>query len=244
MSLHETEALVLKSYPLAEADKIVVFLTRSHGIVRGVAKGAKRLTSRFGGSLEPFSIVRLEFFQSGERELVTIKQVDIIESLFRHASDPSLLAELAAIPDILTGFSPPADPDDRLYRMTRGVVSQAMADGATADALIVYFEFWVLQLGGFMPSWSACSHCGREFDETEDASLRSDFRLSCGVCERVRQQSSVSAGIRSAYRAARTMPPEQFAAYGAENETDVLVLRGFLRQMIAMLLGREAGARA
>ena len=58
MGLIETEGLVLKSYGLAEADKIVVFLTEEYGLVRGVAKGARRLRSKFGSSLEPFSIVR------------------------------------------------------------------------------------------------------------------------------------------------------------------------------------------
>ncbi len=59
MGLIETEGLILKSYSLAEADKIVVLLTQDEGLVRGVAKGAKRLKSRFGGGLEPFSIVQI-----------------------------------------------------------------------------------------------------------------------------------------------------------------------------------------
>ena len=63
MSLVESESLVIKSYNLAEADRIVVFLTREHGMIRGVAKGVKRLKSRFGSSLEPYSIVNLEYFQ-------------------------------------------------------------------------------------------------------------------------------------------------------------------------------------
>ena len=56
MSLLETEGLVLKTYNLAEADRIVVFLTHGHGLVRGVAKGAKRLKSKFGSSLEPYTV--------------------------------------------------------------------------------------------------------------------------------------------------------------------------------------------
>ena len=63
MSIKESEALVIKSYNLSEADRIVVFFTRQHGIVRGVAKGAKRLHSRFGSTLEPFSTVNLTYFQ-------------------------------------------------------------------------------------------------------------------------------------------------------------------------------------
>ena len=63
MALIETESLVLKSYNLAEADKIVVLLTHDHGVVRGVAKGAKRLKSKFGSGLEPFSVVHSTYFQ-------------------------------------------------------------------------------------------------------------------------------------------------------------------------------------
>ena len=62
MSLIETEALILKSYNLGDADKIIVMLTQREGLVRGVAKGAKRLKSKYGGSLEPFSIIDIEYF--------------------------------------------------------------------------------------------------------------------------------------------------------------------------------------
>ncbi len=75
MGLVETEGLVLKSYSLAEADKIVVLLTQNEGLVRGVAKGAKRLKSRFGGGLEPFSVVQISYFQKEERELVSLCQI-------------------------------------------------------------------------------------------------------------------------------------------------------------------------
>ncbi len=75
MGLVETEGLILKSYSLAEADKIVILLTKNEGIIRGVAKGANRLKSRFGGGLEPFSIVRINYFQKEERELVSISQI-------------------------------------------------------------------------------------------------------------------------------------------------------------------------
>src|SRR5512134_1946297 len=91
MPVIETEGLVLRSYNLAEADRIVVFFTREHGIVRGVAKGARRLKSRFGSTLEPFSTIQLEFFQKEERELVSIQQVDLLRSSFDAASDPEYL---------------------------------------------------------------------------------------------------------------------------------------------------------
>jgi len=72
MALIETESIILKSYNLAEADKIVVFLSEDHGMIRGVAKGAKRLKSKFGSGLEPFSIVRITYKQKESVELVGI----------------------------------------------------------------------------------------------------------------------------------------------------------------------------
>ena len=56
MALSETEALVLRTYNLAEADKIVVCLTRENGVIRGVAKGCRKLKNRFGAALEPFTL--------------------------------------------------------------------------------------------------------------------------------------------------------------------------------------------
>ena len=53
--MRETEAMVLRSHPLGESDRIVTFLTRSSGKVRGVAKGARRSRRRFGSNLEPLS---------------------------------------------------------------------------------------------------------------------------------------------------------------------------------------------
>src|SRR5687768_8102328 len=119
MALIETEGLVLKSYSLAEADKIVVFLTEHQGLVRGVAKGAKRLKSRFGGGLEPFSIVDLTYFQKEERELVSIRQIELKKSFFESASNPLFLQKFAYLGDILAEFAPPHEPNERLYRMAR-----------------------------------------------------------------------------------------------------------------------------
>ncbi len=53
MSLYRDAAIVLRTHKLGEADRIVVLLTRGHGKVRGVAKGVRRTTSKFGSRLEP-----------------------------------------------------------------------------------------------------------------------------------------------------------------------------------------------
>src|SRR5688572_21186994 len=119
MPLFETESLVLKSYNLAESDKIVVLLTRDHGVVRGVAKGAKRLKSKFGSALEPFSIVLAEYFQKDSSELVAIQKADLISSNFRSAGNPDFLQKFSYLIEVLIALSPPNDPDETLYRMVK-----------------------------------------------------------------------------------------------------------------------------
>ena len=107
----ETESLVIKSYNLAEADKIVVLLTREHGMIRAVAKGAKRLKSKFGSGIEPFSIVKIEYFQKETSELVALQKVDLLQSNFGAASNPDFLQKFSYLGDILITFSPPHDPN-------------------------------------------------------------------------------------------------------------------------------------
>ena len=154
MSLFESESLIIKSYNLAEADRIVVFLTRDHGMIRGVAKGVKRLKSRFGSSLEPYSIVNLEYFQKDAVELVSIQKADLIQSNFEAASNPDFLQKFSYLGDLLITFSPPHDPNETLYRMVKACIETSADDPNSLLSIGVYFELWLLRLAGYMPDWS------------------------------------------------------------------------------------------
>src|SRR5437764_8429661 len=145
MPLIETESLVLKSYNLAEADRIVVLLTEEHGVVRAVAKGAKRLKSRFGSGLEPFSEVKASYFQKDNIELVSLQGAEIIRSNFELASAPEFLQKFSYLGDLLISFLPPHDPNERAYRMVRACIDAA-ADGNSMAAIGFYFELWLLKL--------------------------------------------------------------------------------------------------
>ena len=70
MPLHTTDALVLRTYKLNDADRIVVFLTADRGKKRGVAKSARRPRSRFRGALEPLTRASVAYFEKESRELV------------------------------------------------------------------------------------------------------------------------------------------------------------------------------
>ena len=95
MPLRETEAIVLRTYRLGEADKIASLFTRQLGRLRAVAKGAFRPKSRFGGALEPLSYLRVQLFERENRDLLPLNSVELVESFFEHAvgvSDPACRA--------------------------------------------------------------------------------------------------------------------------------------------------------
>ncbi|MGA9994972.1 MAG: DNA repair protein RecO, partial [Pyrinomonadaceae bacterium] len=91
----ETEAIILRTYNLSEADKIVVCLTHSNGVVRAVARGARKLKSRFGAGLEPFTLVQASYYEKENRELVSLKRAEIQKSYFHLAANEQVVQALA-----------------------------------------------------------------------------------------------------------------------------------------------------
>lgn len=182
MGLVETEAIVLRAYPLAEADKIVVCLTRSAGVVRAVAKGARRLKSRFGAGLEPFTLLTLSYYEKEGRELVSLQQTEIQRSYFNLSGRAETLAALAYLSELVLEFAPPHEPNEKLFRMVRATL-EAVPQGAEELApLLRYFEVWTLKLGGFLPGLSHCAECGRRLLEEEKSYLSAEFKLRCKSC--------------------------------------------------------------
>src|SRR5215831_16042122 len=100
MPARETEAILLKTFPLGEADRVVSFCGRPSGRLRGVASGALRLKNRFGSTLEILSHVQLWYVERETRELVRIQQTELLESLHKAQSDYSLSTGLAVISEI------------------------------------------------------------------------------------------------------------------------------------------------
>lgn len=239
MGLVETEGLVLKSYSLAEADKIVVILTRDDGLVRGVAKGAKRLKSRFGGGLEPFTVVRVEYDRKEERELVSLRQVELVRSYFSDASSPEFLTRFAYLIDTLIEFAPPHDPAERLYRMTRVCLEAAADSPESLLAITVYFELWLLKLGGFLPDWGKCGRCGGAIQDAGGCGVLQSCQLACADCSSTAGGSTIGSRERELVLHAQNLSPKSFldAAFGSDRELDTL--SRIFKSILSRVLGRE-----
>ena len=243
MSIKESEALVIKSFNLSEADRIVVFFTREYGLVRGVAKGAKRLHSRFGSTLEPFSTVNLTFFQKEDRELVSIQQVELTRSRFQIASDPAFLETYSYIGDLLTGFALPHDADEKLYRMISACLSAPNGESELA-AVRLYFELWLLRLSGLLPNWTECETCGREISSAEPTQLVSDFRLRCSNCRKGHTVTMVSPEELGIFQNVQRISPTDFVEYARLRTDAVRTISGVMKRLISQALGREVATGA
>ncbi len=163
MPLYTSEALVLRTYRLAEADRIVVFLTRDRGKKRGVAKSAQRSRRRFGAALEPLTHVRIAYFEKERRELVSLNYAEPIASPLR-AGSPEALTYVGYFAELIDEWAQEADADERLYRLGTSVLD-AIGVGVPIEPLARYFEYWLLRLQGVYPPHLACHVCGMALAE-------------------------------------------------------------------------------
>jgi DNA repair protein RecO (recombination protein O) len=156
LPLYTADALVLRTYKLGEADRIVVFLTRDRGKKRGVAKGARRPRSRFTGTLEPLTEARIAYFEKERRELVGVNYVEPMRSPLAMcgpdtgASHTDALGYVGYFAELLDEWAQEADADERLYRLGAAML-EALGAGAPVEPLARYFEYWLLRLQGVYP---------------------------------------------------------------------------------------------
>jgi DNA repair protein RecO (recombination protein O) len=210
MGLVETEAIVLRSYNLAEADKIVVCLTRNTGLVRAVANGARRLKSRFGAGLEPFTFVQMSYHEKEGRELVTLRQLEITRSLFGLAQSAETVAALSYMSELVLEFAPPHEPNERLFRMVSATLKALWESPQDLQAFVRYFEIWTLRLGGFLPDLQSCADCLKAFAEKECAYVNAEGRLRCIACGQG-LGATLSSEALAQFKSAQKLSPADFA---------------------------------
>ncbi|HWR15612.1 MAG TPA: DNA repair protein RecO [Terriglobales bacterium] len=162
MPQKQSEAIVLRTYPLHEADLLVTFFTRSEGKVKGVAKSAKKSKKRFGGALEPLTQVRVYYDDREKRELARIDSCDVLQSPLAGAVDYPRAAALAHVAEVVDELLPDREVNDAVYRLTSSVLSNLRAGAIWMP--LTYFDLWMTRLTGFLPGLHVCVQCGAALD--------------------------------------------------------------------------------
>ena len=149
-----SEAIVLRTYPLKEADLIVSFLTRDQGKLRGVAKRARSPKGKFGASLERLAHGKVFYFQRETRELVNLDACELIHSHFGLHGDFTVSLALDFITEVSEQFLPAAEVNERFFRLLLTVLEHLRESAQNVWRAVTYFSLWVVRLSGFLPALS------------------------------------------------------------------------------------------
>lgn len=211
MGLFETQAIILQTFKLADADKIVVCMTESAGLLRGVARGARRLKSRFGAGLEPFTVVRLSYFERESRELVSIREAEIVKSYFGAARDAEVVRALGYLAELVREFAPPHQSDEKLFRMLRASIDAAAVNADLLHPITVYAELWALKLTGLLADARECAGCGgRPSELGGGAYISAEGVVRCRACRQNGWQA-IDPDVHEMLQAMRAQGPEAWA---------------------------------
>ena len=160
MPLYRDDAIVLRTQKLGEADRIVTFLTREHGKVRGVGRGVRRTSSRFGARLEPFMVVDVQLHTG--RSLDTVTQVETVGPYARQiCTDYALYTSGAAMLEAADRLvAAEHEPAVQQYWLLAGAL-RALAERTHAPGLVLdSYPLRALAVAGWAPSFTQCARCG------------------------------------------------------------------------------------
>jgi DNA repair protein RecO (recombination protein O) len=239
MALVNTDAIVLRTYNLAEADRIAVCLTRSAGLVRAVAKGARRMKSRFGAALEPFTLIRLAFYERENRELVSISSAEILRSHFNLAAQNDVSEVLAYMGELVSEFAPPHEANEKLFRMVSACVEALETAPESSRLVLRYFEVWLLRLAGLWPDLRSCADCGAQLNENNTACVDAEVNPQCQSCSRGSATRLWPETQRVVVGSQRLAPVEFASTYKTISEQSEAQLAELTHRLIVRALERR-----
>jgi len=178
MSLYRDHAVVLRTWKLGEADRIVSLHGHQHGKVRAVAKGVRRTRSKFGARLEPFSHVVVQMYR-GRGDLDTITQVETVDRFAALRDDPDRFVMAAAMVEAVDQVAQDREPDPDLHVMV--VRALRTLDQQGSPLVLAAFFLKLLAHEGVSPRLDTCVSCDspgpfEAFDPLEGGVLCHDCR--------------------------------------------------------------------
>ncbi|GAA4285330.1 DNA repair protein RecO [Brevibacterium daeguense] len=159
MRTYRDEGIVVGGHKLGEADRIIVILSRNHGLVRAVAKGIRRTKSRFGSRLEPFMLIDFQCHVGRNLDIVT--QVELIDPFARAiAADYDAYSAASVMAETATRLTE-AEPRTRtqyllLVSAVRSLCNREHPPRLSLDAYLLR----AMAVAGWAPSLMDCAQCG------------------------------------------------------------------------------------
>jgi len=158
MALYRDQGIVLRTYKLGEADRILHLLTQGRGKVRAVAKGVRKTMSRFGGRLEPFSHVDLQLYEGPNLDIVT--SADLLTPFAPVRADFALSACGSAMVEAADRVAQEDERSNRLFLLLLDGLRTLERAPATPASVLDGYLFRLASVAGYHPYLDACAACG------------------------------------------------------------------------------------
>jgi DNA repair protein RecO (recombination protein O) len=162
MALTQTEAIVLGSIRLGEANRLVTFLTPARGRLTGMAYNVRRPNRRFGAALEPFTRCELVMAERRPHHHIDLRQASILDSFPAICTDLVRIEAAGRLVTLCRAFLPEAAPHPIAFALLADTLS-ALARGEEAWLTLRLFEVQLLRDVGYEPRLDRCVRCQREW---------------------------------------------------------------------------------
>ncbi len=241
--LNRTEGIVLRTAVFGEADLIVTYLTRDHGILKAFAKSPRKIKSRFGSSLEPLTHSRIAVMGREDAQLPRLTQSDILRPFQSLREDYATFVRASQMIELNLRFLPEREPNPDAFRL----MTQALAklDNGPKNLYFLYYKMRFLQICGYLPGLEICGRCGGSGAERNPRHFYlAHGSILCEHCSTSREESrELSAG---ALRVFRGMLRWRFVTIDRFSVGDHLIseLDALLEAHIAYVLARPLRTNA
>ena len=158
---YRTRAICLRTADYSETSQVVHFLTRAHGVVRLLAKGAKRPKSKSGGAIDLLSEGELVFIPSGGEALGKLIEFSESTSHGKLRTETGRLYTALYMLELIPAMLGEGDPHPEVYDLLHGALERLADADAPVAAVLGYFQWRVLRCVGLLGDLESCTECGR-----------------------------------------------------------------------------------
>ncbi|MDI3318069.1 MAG: DNA repair protein RecO [Bacillota bacterium] len=232
MPFYKTEALVLRSSEMGEADRRLDLLSPEFGPIRAVARGARKVPSRLGGRLQPFARVQLLLWRG--RTFDGISQAEVIRSFHELREHLESFAYASVAAEAALALTRPDADAPRRYRLLLYAFDR-LAGGGRPETVLAYFLAQLLRIEGFEPSWSSCVRCGRPVTGARRFAP-AEGGVLCGECSlRSGQGEPLPEAVARLAEELGRLGPRSAEALPVDPQTAGEALRALARTLSAIL---------
>jgi DNA repair protein RecO (recombination protein O) len=162
MKTQLSPAIIMRVKEIRESDLLVTFFARDKGLLRGVARGARRSFKRFVNCFETFSLVNLEYETRGEDTPCFLQSGKLQHAFQGLRTDFTALSRASYMIELTELLFPPGVSEPRMFDLLADSFN-ALSEGGCSSRIPLAFELRAMALGGYRINLEKCCGCGRPY---------------------------------------------------------------------------------